>query len=161
MKALSLWEDPELFAFLTVCHELPDDERDQWQKITGTPYNVADAAARLYTQGGPRWAIVSEDDGILVVCGATFVRRGVWDVWYFARSVAWQKYGEEVTNITQGLIQMMFHDFGAHRLEVVCLPDRERARRWYEKHLRLQCEGVMTAFCADGSDAVRYTATRV
>jgi hypothetical protein len=160
MIELCLTEDPRLDAFLQVFIDLPNEERVQWTKVMGEPFEPGQAAALAYTSPGPVWSIETHDGEVLVVTGATFIRSGVYRVWYAARPKAWAHYGEEVTNITEGLIQVMFHDFGAHRLEVICLPERQKARRWYEKHLGLQFEARMAKFCADGTDAVLYAAVR-
>ena len=160
MRELSLVEDPGLDHFLQVFIDLPSDEQEQWSKIVGAPYDAGRAATLAYMADGPVWAVVTADGETLVVTGATFIRQGVYRVWYAARSVAWREYGEYVTDITNGLIQVMFHDFGAHRLEVICLPERTRARHWYERHLRLQFEAHMAKFCADGTDAVLYAAIK-
>lgn len=152
--------EANLLNILQVCFDLQADEREQAEAIRGELFNPEAYAASLYALDGPRWAILDSEDNALVVCGATSPRPGVWDIWYLARPVAWEEYGEAVTDITRGLIQSMFYDYEAHRLTVVCLEKRATARRWYERHLGLNFEGVMNKFCANGENAVLYSIVR-
>ena len=156
---LTLEERVSLINLLQVCLDLPADEREQFEAMTNSPYSGEQLAAGLATMSGPKYVILDQDENALAVCGATQERHGVWRVWFLAREEAWL-VAEEVTSIAVGLIQMMFHDYEAHRLEVVCLAKRSRARRWYERHLGLKCEGVMQKFCANGENAALYSAVR-
>lgn len=160
MKMLKIEEPVHLGHLLEVCINLPVDERKQFEALSLASYDGPSAAAALLMSPGPKFAVVTEEDQCIVVTGATFERQGVWRVWFLATHTAWDSYGEEVTNISTGLMQMMFEDFGAHRLEVVCKADRAKARRWYERHLGLSFEGVLRAYGADKSDFALYSYTR-
>jgi hypothetical protein len=160
MKMLKIEEPVNLGHLLEVCINLPAEERDQFESLAQSRYDGASTAAALLVSPGPKYAVVTEEDQCIVVTGATFERPGVWRVWFLATDTAWDSYGEEVTSIAIGLMQMMFHDFGAHRLEVICKADRAKARRWYERHLRLSFEGVLRAYGADKSDFALYSYTR-
>lgn len=160
MLEVRIEEPVHLGHLLEVCIALPEDERKQLASLSLAPYDGPALAAGLLTTPGPKYAVVTADDEAVVVTGATFERAGVWRVWFLATDRAWTKYAEVVTNIAQGLMQMMVHDFGAHRLEVVCKADRAKARRWYERHLGLSFEGILRAYGADKSDFALYSYTR-
>lgn len=159
MKEVAL-ADPNLMHILQVCLDLPDEEVDQYQSITGEKYDAPTTAAALLLAGGPRWAILDADGDAIAVAGATSERPGVWRSWFLAREVAWTDYAEVVTDIARGLMSAMFHDYGARRLEVICLAKRAKARRWYERHVGLSYEGTLVAYSATGEDAAIYAKVR-
>jgi hypothetical protein len=160
MRELRLIEPCTLGHLLEVCMNLPADERRQFQSLALRVYDGPTVAAALLLSPGPKFAIVTPEDSALAVTGATEERQGVWRTWFLATDKAWTGYGEAVTGIAQGLLEMMFADYGAHRIEVVCRADRVRARRWYEKHLGLSFEGVLRHYGADKSDFALYSYTR-
>lgn len=160
MKTLNIIEQPGLATLAAVCYDLPEEEKVQYRALIGQGYDAEGMAATLLLIPGPKWGIANADDTPIVVGGYTQERPGVWRSWMLAREVAWAEYGEEVTNIVQGVMEMMFADFKAHRLETLCMADRVKARRWYERHLGLQCEGVLRAAGVAKEDVAVYAKVR-
>lgn len=161
MKPLNVVDSPSLDIYALICRDLPTDERRQYEALNGSKYDADELAAVMMLINGPKWAIVTADTAEpLAAGGYTLQSGGVWRSWMLARNVCWEKYAEEVTNICTGIMEMMFADFNAHRLETVCLADRTRARRWYERHLGLQCEGIMRAAGVEKEDVALYAITR-
>lgn len=147
---------------LYVACQLRDDEWEQHCKMSGSA-DMDALVARCYNYAGPKWTYVDDEaeEGetrALVVGGAVPHRPGVYSSWFLASKYAWANYGAELTGMAR---ERMFHvlDSGAHRIETVCLASRKLAQRWY-KTVGLRQESTLEAYCADGSDAVMFVATR-
>ena len=161
MKLVNLVEIPEIEHYVTICRDLPQDERAQYEALNGSAYDADELAAIMLLIGGPKWTILAgEADEPIAAGGYTQERPGVWRSWMLARPSCWTQYAEEVTSICNGAMEMMFSDFKAHRLETTCLASRAKARRWYERHLGLQCEGIMRAAGVGKQDVAIYAKTR-
>lgn len=161
MKQLSLIEVPRISDYRLICADLPADEVRQYKALNGGEYDADELAAVMYLMPGPKWTVAADGDIPIAAGGYTQELSGVWRSWMLARPICWEKYAEEVTNICVGVMEMMFADFKAHRLETVCLADRAKARRWYEKGLGLQYEGTRSAAGINKEDIAVYAKTRV
>lgn len=161
MKEINVLESPGLETFLAVCRDLPKEERRQYEALSGLEYSADDMAASLTLIAGPKWGIVTARGEPLAVGGYTQERPGVWRSWMLARDPCWADYAEAVTQVVNGVMGVMFTDMKATRLETQCLADRAQARRWYEKHLGLQCEGVFRAAGVNQEDVAVYAKVRI
>jgi RimJ/RimL family protein N-acetyltransferase len=160
MKYLRL-ADPVADDIHAVCHDLDGEERRQVEALTGMPYDpdrLAYTLARAVME--PSWAVRDERERTLILAGGWEISPGVWDVYCLTRPATWTEFGEEATDILNGLIQSMFHDYGARRLEVRCLAGRAKARRWYERHLGLEYEGTLRGVGVNGEDVAMYAKLR-
>lgn len=146
-----------LAAILLVCRDLPEWEQQDLVAYSGRPYSADDAARQAANFPGPAWCFDAEGQPI-VVGGFIPMRPGVYRAWFYATSVAWERHGRGVSRIVRKLIASMLVE-QAHRIEVVTLADRSRARRWYET-IGLRFESLMVKYGVYGEDAVTYVATR-
>ena len=162
MRTINLLETLTLHELRPICHDLPKEEREQYEALSGEEYDPDVMAAVMLLIPGPKWCIVAADaDEPLAAGGYTQERPGVWRSWMLARPACWTDFAEGVTNVCNGVMEMMFFDFKAHRLETLCMADRSQARRWYERHLGLQCEGIMHGAGKGKEDVAVYAKTRI
>lgn len=141
---------------LTVCRDLPADERELWKAMTGFDFSPEDTAISLLSSTG--W-IIHNGDEPLAAAGYSRQRPGVYRTWMLARPLAWDPYGREVTRIVRDNIARVLSEGIAHRVETVTLADRQRARDWYTK-IGLQLETTHRKYGINGEDAVMYVALR-
>lgn len=141
---------------LTVCRELPEDERTLWQQLSGVEYSAENVACQL--RQTPGW-IIHNDDQPLAAAGYSRMRPHVWRTWMIATPLAWDPYGLEVTRLVRDNIAKLLADGVAHRIETITLADRKRARDWYPK-VGLQFEATHRKYGINGEDAVMYVAFR-
>jgi ribosomal protein S18 acetylase RimI-like enzyme len=76
-----------------------------------------------------------------------------------AIDAAWIEHGRDMTTLIRMHIKDALEHNLARRIETVTLPERSRARAWYEK-LGLKFESTLPGYCADGADGVLYVAER-
>lgn len=140
-----------------ITERLRADEYDQLSKfgVTTVPRAIAYLAQGFL---GKRWTYY-DDLGTPFLCGGFIPQRsGVYSTWFLASTAGWDRNAADVTEAGRERCQFML-DSGAHRLETVCLADRERAHRWYTI-IGLRRESTLKAYCIDGSDAAMFVMTR-
>lgn len=146
---------PNVIDFLYVCHNLPADQRRQWEAITSDKYDPEHAALCLASRPGPKWAFVKRDGTPVVVCGYDQIRSGVWQDFLLSTADAWKSHAIECTRFCRKLMQGML-DSGAHRLQAVVLADRADVVKWY-RLIGLEYEGTFRCYGSHGEDAVIYS----
>lgn len=158
MTNFATYRGPKLGDFYAVCTRLPVDEREQYEALTGSTFDVERVAAEYSLRTGPAWVFTAGGTP-LVVTGFDMQRPGVWQTWFFAAPEAWAQYGRHVTRTSRHLMDAMLQS-GAHRLQCVSLASRVRAHRWY-RTLGLELEGPLRAYGAKGEDALMFSRLRV
>lgn len=141
-----------------ICKNLPEDEREVWEAMTGEPYQPDEATTMAFKFPGMHWIVVTEEGIPLAAGGFIRQRRGVFRTWFFAVPSAWD-HGADLTALVKGVIQQLLNEGLAHRVETVTLLSRRRARKWYEQ-LDLKEESTLRGYTVTGEDAVMYVATR-
>jgi hypothetical protein len=150
--------DISLTSILLVCTQLPNDEQDLIEAITGAEYDASQVAVQAFNSAGPAWTLLIGDTP-LAVGGFTRMRPGVARTWMYATSDAWERFGREITVTVRDIVRRMLADGHVHRIETVTLASRFHARQWYET-IGLTLESTMPKYCADGQDAVMYVALK-
>jgi hypothetical protein len=154
-NAPRLIENPVLTDFLHVTWFLPEDEKQQVEAFSGTPYDPEKLAISLYTAPGPKWCLLTSDNEPIVVGGYIPIGVGKFESFMLVTELGWIDHGRAVTRQAIRVIGRMFHDYGARRLQTLGLADRALARSWYEK-IGLHYESTLASFGAKGEDAVMY-----
>lgn len=168
---IKVFNNPFVGDFLQVATQLPQDERDQIEILTGNAFTVDGAAVGSYMAEGPKWVIKigeSEDqfaagEGVpIVVGGFVFQRPGVWRDFLLTTPLAWSHYALPVTRFCKKAMDAMLQG-QAHRLECVVPASRADARpelvKWYGI-LGYTREGIRHGYCANGTDAVAFSRVR-
>jgi hypothetical protein len=145
---------------LQVVTNLRSDDYEQFANMYGA-HDVDRMINMAFNASGPKWAYVTDQGEALVVGGFIPGRPGVgvFSTWFFASKAAWVDYPREISEMAAERIKNIL-ETSAHRVETICLASREKARKWYET-IGLTYESTLTAYCADGSDAVLYRALKV
>ncbi|MEN5115844.1 hypothetical protein ABE488_00705 [Luteimonas sp. TWI662] len=148
----------EDFAYLA--RRMRPDEIEQFLAFGGLHEYDADIAARAFAATpGPSYVFVGADGLPFLAGGFQPLRPGVFDGWLVGTLAGWEAHGFAITRICRRVIDQMLVD-GAHRVQIAALASRTAAHDWYERGLGLQREGVLRAYCADGSDAVMFAKVR-
>jgi hypothetical protein len=158
---ITVYHDPYLLDFLKAANELPQDEREQLEKLTGHPYSIDGCAIGNFQVPGPKWVAKLEDGTVLMVGGFAPERPGVWRDFLLSGKLAWSPdYAKQCTRICRRLMDAMLNSGQAHRLETIVPASRLAARpeleRWYTL-LGYNKEGTHYGYCADGGDAVSFS----
>lgn len=136
-----------------------EDEKDQWCAVTGASEYDPDAAARSFAdQHGPSYCLLDGDGTPVLVAGFAQVRPWVWQAWMAGSLDAWEKHWRLITRECKRIGDALLAT-DAHRLQILALPERTAAHRWYEA-LGYRYEARLAQFFADGRDAVCYVKTR-
>ncbi|MGH8259279.1 MAG: hypothetical protein ACREUG_06265 [Steroidobacteraceae bacterium] len=150
---------PTILDFISVCRQLPADERRQLEAFEGAPYVADEVAVRFAASAGPRWALVTAPGAQPVIIGGfTWVRQGVWQDWLLSTPAAWDQHWRTVSKVCRRIMDRMVGN-EAHRLQCIALADRTSAHAWY-RILKYDFEGRLRKFGAKGEDAVVYGRVR-
>ena len=147
---------PMLTDFAYVAHNLPLDQRQQWEALSdGQPFDAEDMATHLAAAHGPRWLVLTDEGHPIIIGGFTYLRPGVWQDWLISTPEAWTTHWRAASKLCRRMIDAMFEGDDTHRIQCVALADREAARKWY-RILGYEFEGTLRRYGAHGEDAVMY-----
>lgn len=154
---LSIYQDPKLVDFLIVSHQMPEDERTQYEAFTGKKFDPERISSVLHQHVGPAWVITAGGEPVFIA-GFDMIRPGVWQDWLLSTPSAWDTHWRGVTRICRRAMDSMLQS-GAHRLQCVSLASRIHAHRWY-RPLGLTLEGTLRGYGVNGEDALMFSRTR-
>lgn len=157
MTTAQLYKGATLVDLITVCRQMPQDEREQIQAFSGEQYDADQVAASYHLFDGPKWTLCA-DDRPLLVAGFTELRPGVWQDWMFSTPSAWDPHWWTTTKQSRRVMDAMLRTV-AHRLQCVSLASRIQAHKWYSA-LKLEREGVLRGYGANGEDAIMFSRLR-
>jgi hypothetical protein len=151
---IEVFNNPFLLDFISVCLRMPQDERDNFEALTGQKFDVDSIAIGNFTVPGPKWVIKADGEPI---CVGGFVpqRPGVYRDFMINTPEAFSKYWFPVTRIARRAMDSMLRT-GAHRLECISHHSREDAFKWYSV-LGYNKEATLYGYCANGADAVLFS----
>lgn len=166
------YNEPWLTDFIQVCAQMPQDEREQIEALTGEKYGVDAAAVGNFTVPGPKWVIkvgsterqMAAGEGMPIIVGGFVPQRpGVYRDFLLTTPLAWESYGYQVTRICRRLMDDVLRSPHVHRLECIVPAARVESRpelaKWY-KVLGYNKEGRHFGYCANGADAISYSRVR-
>jgi|SRR5690606_38901078 len=156
MSTLQLYRDPHLAAFVHVCYNLTEDERDQIEAFTGRAYDPEETAL-MHAQKRPAW-MLCEDGVPIAIAGFDLIRPGVWQDWMLNTPTAFDKYWRTTTKHVKRVMDAMLKE-DAHRLQCISLASRIHAHKWYAV-LGLAPEATLRAYGANGEDAIIFARLR-
>jgi len=143
-----------------LARDMRADEKDQFCAVMGLTEYDADLAARVFIGfTGPSYCLVDGDGTPLVIAGFEQVRPKVWQAWMAGTPNAWRTQWKRITRECKRIGDALLASGDANRLQILALPERTAAHRWYEA-LGYRLEGRREQFFADGRDAVCYVKTR-
>lgn len=149
--------DPNLVDTALCAMNILVADREQWELLTGQPYDYNAVAIECWTYPGPKWAICTEDGMPLAVAGCRRMRPHVYQSWFLSGTELWT-HGKKVTEVTRKvMLEMLSGD--AHRIETLCMAYRKDARAWYEA-VGLHFEAEFKNYGVSGATAVQYVITR-
>lgn len=138
-----------------VCKRMTEDERAQYEAMTGAPFDYRESALYFANLPGIKFTYLDDQD-VPVCCGGYHeVSAGVWQSWMACTDEAFANHWRGITRHSRRVMQMLF-DNGIRRLQTNALAGRKSARKWYEAGLKLTHEGTMRGFAANGEDVVIY-----
>lgn len=133
--------------------KLVQEDREQWEELTGRPYDADAIALECWGYAGPKWAICDEEGMPLAAAGCRLMRPNVYQSWFLSGEELWT-HGKKVTEITRKVMLQML-ETGAHRIETLCLERRQKTRAWYVQ-VGLHFEAEFVNYGATGAGAVQY-----
>jgi hypothetical protein len=146
--------------YATIAKTMRPDEIAQFLAMSGMREYVPDIAAKAWINSpGPAFVVVDRDNKPLAVSGFTPVHDGVYEAWAAAPLRTWQRHWRAVTKYCVRQMSALL-EADAHRIQICALATRTEAHAWYEKGLHMTREGLLRAYCADGSDAVMFARVR-
>lgn len=153
-----IFTEPSMADLLILCHNSRDDEIEQYEALVG-PWNPDVAANEFWMNRGPKFMLALEE-GPLVAGGWMPVIDGVYQSWMVGHRKAWDTHWRSITKYTRKVMMGMFQQGVARRLQTSALEEREKARWWYEKGLKMKYEGTMYGFGFQGQNMVNYALLR-
>jgi hypothetical protein len=151
---------PTLADLLYLTHHARDDEVEQYEALLGRPWDAEAVAADHFARSGVSLALFSKQTGRPVVAGGWCpIVDGVWAGWMVGTMPGWDAEWRAITLACNSVMRRMLSS-GARRLQLLVLESRTKTCEWYERGLRMQREGEMKAYGAEGQSAVMYARTQ-
>ncbi|MFC4727149.1 hypothetical protein [Coralloluteibacterium thermophilus] len=146
-----------LLDLLHVCCQMREDEQQQYLAVTGLSHYDPDvAAAMFWNLPGVKAVLLDDENRALAIGGYQEVAAGVWQSWMVGSPEAWERHWRAITKGSIALMDLMFDEFGARRLQTNSIASRTRAIDWYVRGLKMRPEGVMRGYGANGEDVATF-----
>jgi hypothetical protein len=144
---------------LYLCDRMRADEREQHEAVvSGIPFDPdAAAVGMMKLLSGVSFTLVDDDSIPLVAGGWNEVFPGVWQSWMVGTEDAWKKHWRSITKGCRWLMDGLFREAGARRLQTNALASRAQAIEWYERSLGLVHEGTMRGYGINGEDVAMFS----
>lgn len=143
---------------LAACGNCREDDRDQYERLTGMSYLPEIVAADIMQKNGAKWA--AEYNGTLFVIGGYEpLVNAVWQSWMVSTTEDWARNWRAITKVSRRAMDAMF-DVGARRLQTIVLASRAKTCEWYVKGLKMSLDGLLPGFGANGETAAIYSRVR-
>jgi hypothetical protein len=138
-----------------LCDRMREDERLQYEALTGCAYNPEVAATGFINLPGVKFTVIGPDGFPAASGGYHEVIPGVWQSWMVGTEEGWRTSWRLITKATRWLIEGLMAG-GARRLQTTALANRTCAIEWYTRALGLKYEGTHKKFGAHGEDVVAF-----
>lgn len=146
---------PTLSGLLQLAEQLPPDERDVYEALTGEKFDAERYAAQIFLAPGIHHMGVRYGAEPVFAGGFLPHEEGIYRTWFCAPEWAWKAHPGQISLICSQFIRGMFASKLAQRIETVTLASHTRARQWYEK-LGLKYERTIHGPNSGSTDAVVY-----
>ena len=148
---------PTLYDLLYLCAHARQDDRAQYEAIMGIPWNVDMVAADHFNRQGVKFALLDVDGTPLAAAGWDLTcSPGVWNSWMVGTDKGWDEHWRSITKACRSVMECMFSDGSAHRLETQSIQSRNKACLWYMRGLKMQYEGTRNGVCKNGESILMY-----
>ena len=145
---------PTLEEALLICRSARPDEQEQFHALTGRAWDAEVVAAEVVAKDGLKW--VALDNGHpFVMGGYDHVVNAVYQSWMVGTMVDWRTHWRSITKVSRKVMQAVL-DSGATRLQTCVLASREKTCEWYVRALKMNFEGHMRGFGANGETMAMY-----
>ena len=143
------------YAYLAA--RLRPDEREQFAAFTGMDRYDEHVASRAWVMaGGLAYTLIGRDGLPFALGWFEEIRPGVWETSGIGTPEGWAQHWRAITKESRRRMDALFAA-GARRIQITALASRMSALEWYERGLKMQREGVLRGYCANGADAVLYS----
>lgn len=149
-------EAPMLQDWVYLAHHMRDDERAQWEALTGMPYDADFAARGFANTPGVAFVLIGADNKPIVGGGFEEIRPKVWQTWMAGSPEGWGTNWRAITKYSRRLINDLFASGRAQRVQTYALESRKAAHQWYLRGLGQSYESTLPKFYSDGQSAVCY-----
>lgn len=148
-------EQPTLEEVRYICANVREDDRQQAEAFSGKPW-VADEVALgiMAKDNGVKW-VARKDGRPFLIGGYDNVVNEVWQSWMLGTMVDWRSHWMSMTKIARRVMDVMF-EIGARRLQTFVLPSRVETCEWYVRALKMQLEGELRGYGANGETLAIY-----
>ncbi len=150
---------PTILDLLHLCHNARPDEIVQYEALTGNEWTTAFVANEIYNQPGLKF-VVLRDDVPIVAGGYRPLIAGVWDSWMVGTMADWETHWRSITKFSRKVMELMFEENGARRLQTCALASRTKTCEWYVRALKMQQEGILRGFGVGGEDVAMFSRIR-
>jgi len=146
--------EPTLRDLLIICHQARPDEISQYEALFGKEWDFEEVAADRFSRGGIKFVMLDEDKPI-VAGGYDLILSGVWQSWMIGTMDNWETHWRSITKNTRKVMTELL-DGGARRLQTCVLSSRKQTCEWYVRGLKMQYEGSLRQFGANGETMDMY-----
>jgi hypothetical protein len=137
-----------------VCMNMREDDFRETSTLTSTKTRDEMAKAIL-KQGGESYTIFNNKKKPVLIGGAYYDNPRVATIWLFATDNISLRDWWVTTKFIKGLIQLMFDNGIAHRVQAQSIGWRHYAHEWLQK-IGLTKEGHLKGFSEDGYDVLIF-----
>lgn len=144
-----------------LCKAMREEEIAQYMAFSFQDrFDFERAAINFYERGPLRFTYEDAQSRPIACGGYQEVAPGVWQSWMVGTPETWARHWLSVTKNSRWVIDFMFREVGARRLQTNGLAERRAACVWYERGLKMHPEGVWAEFGQNGEDVAAYRLLR-
>lgn len=147
---------PTLCDMLQLCAQARDDEREQYAAFRGLAWDAETVAVELFQKPGLKFALIQDSGDLVVMGGWDPVLEGVWQSWMVGTDAGWKAHWRSITKASRKIMDELFQNGGARRLQTNALASRAAACDWYVKGLKMEPEGIWRSFGLNGEDVASF-----
>lgn len=141
---------------VVLCANMRPDEIEQWQALIDPEFNFEKAAAWCYQLPGVKFGLWAGDT-LLCAGGYYPIADRVWRSWMVGTTAHWATHWRSITEGTRFVMDCLMQEEHIDVLETQCLASRTLTRKWYEKGLKLELEGILRKRGVKGEDIAVYS----
>lgn len=130
------------------------DEREQYTALCGLPWNSEQVIDEIMQKTGVRF-VARYHDKAFVIGGYDHVVNDVWQSWMVGTMFHWETQWRSITKVSRRVMDSLM-EAGARRLQTCVLASRKKTCEWYVKGLKMQLEGELRGFGANGETMAMF-----
>ena len=146
---------PTMLDLLMLCSEARPDEIEQYRELTGKEWITDEVANDFYNRPGVKFALINGNTPI-VAGGFYMLIDGVWESWMVGTMNHWETHWRSITKWSRRVMDLMFSENGARRLQTCASAKRIKTCEWYTRGLKMHQEAILKGFGVTGGDMVIF-----